>query len=568
MASKKLFEVDSVPQVDPVSEDFELDDGWDDSVEGEVYELEDYPTPIGLESIPSNSLGMILGMGHETPNRQEYLADALPFAESQFPPEERRQISEDIEQLGDWYKCNRDSGRSIYVKQEWLENIGDFKEGMTDEHLICNLRYDIRDYEDFKGHDYTVDPESSGQMSVKTFYLYNCLSQYDPDHGLEGSGMDTLQSNLHFFADKGLTHASDASQEAYDAVKSWDKATPEHTWDAEYENIQMYNSPVPAPDFRYSKDPRAAKPLGADLQQESGVSTYAADLVKNVDTFETKYAQQAAELGVSPVALGVVTECHYGDGTDLKRDVNSFLVTHKSMAETGKDEVISGHMMDNAWLAHYLYSQSDEGQAFAGASSNVKDTLTKLAENGLWETSKLTEDQASAAKEFASNLQVPDLSINEADLRITGMASSGMAGQQGAAGQDQRGVQAGIIGSGAAYAGARMSEQSGMAAQGVGGQAGIGGVAGQAGVSGQVGMTGQAGAYRDGVGGQAGMAGQAGVYRNGIGGEPLPGTGDKSVIEPSAAKRDERVKQAEDLFGGIGQSFKDARKTKGLDFEK
>ena len=556
MASKKLFEVDSVPQVDPVSEDFELDDGWDDSVEGEVYEFEDYPTPIGLESIPSNSLGMILGMGHETPNRQEYLAEALPFAESQFPPEERRQISEDIEQLGDWYKCNRDSGRSIYVKQEWLENIGDFKEGMTDEHLICNLRYDIRDYEDFKAHDYTVDPESSGQMSVKTFYFYNCLSQYDPDHGLEGSGMDTLQNNLHFFADKGLTHTSDASQEAYDAVKSWDKATPDHTWDAEYENIQMYNSPVPAPDFRYSKDPRAAKPLGADLQQESGASTYADDLVKNVDTFETKYAQQAAELGVSPVALGVVTECHYGEGTDMKQNVNSFLVTHKSMAETGEDEVISGRMMDNAWLAHYLYSQSDEGQAFAGESSNVKGTLTKLAENGLYETSKLTEDQASAAKKFASDLQVPDLSINEADMRITGIVPGGMAGQPGAAGQPgvaaPRGAQAGMAGNAHGDVGA-LGAPIGSANYNPGND-GIRGV--QAGSIGSGGLSDQAGAAHAGyrVGGQSGVTVPGGAQAGMVG---------QTDIE---AKHEERVKQAESLFDKVGQFIKDTGRNFGLDF--
>lgn len=305
-------------------------------------------------------------------------------------------------------------------------------------------------------------------------------------------------------------------------------------------------------------------------------SDYAHDLVSNVDTFESKYAQQAAELGVPPVALGVVTECHYGDGTDVKQNVDNFLVTHQSMAETGKDEVIAGRMMDNAWLAHYLYSQSDEGQVFAGASSNMKDTLTKLAENGLFETSKLTEDQAYATKEFANSLQVPEFNDDwNLDLdKIPNSHDDGpRGGVAGSASTDPyrsdadgiRGVQAGVAESGATYSSYRAGEPSGMAVQGVGGQAGMAGP-GMAGQSGLGGATGQAG-----FGGQPGAA-----YRDGISRKPLPGTGEKTLTEEQTEaektsvdieeKHEERVKQAEDLLNNVGQFFKDVGKKMGLDF--
>jgi hypothetical protein len=237
---------------------------------------------------------------------------------------------------------------------------------------------------------------------------------------------------------------------------------------------------------------------------------YAHDLVSNVDTFESKYAQQAKELGVSPVALGVVTECHYGEGKDVKQDVNNFLVTHESMAETGKNEQIDARMMDNAWLAHYLYSQSNEGQAFEGSTSNIKDTLTKLSEHGLVETSKLTKDQAYAAKEFASDLQAPELGMRPGDPAI------GMPGQAG--------------------------------------------LAGHAGVGGQAGMPEQA-------------RGEQPREPAGINRKPLPGTGEKTLVEEQTEagktsssaeeKHEERVKLAENLFDNVKESLKDVGFTFG-----
>ena len=314
MASKKLFAFNAgtMPKEDvpglqnsESADDFVFDDELDDVGDDGFYEFEDYEVPMGHETVPSNTLGLTLGIGHDNPDHQAHLAEALPMIEERFAPEDRRQVSEDVEQLGDWYKCNRDSGRPIYVKQEWLENAGYAGEGISDEEMVENLRGSIRGYEALKDHEFADVQnglsENRHVTTAKDFYMYDCMYQYDPDHGLPDAGMDNVHKNLNIFAQNGLQNVDELSPEARFALEGRGKENAEVLNDSvfhmtDYDKIVFSDEHIPIPDFgpKQGSEPLGIKKDAVTPQEQ--IESPADDKSGSVENKHEDRVQQANNL--------------------------------------------------------------------------------------------------------------------------------------------------------------------------------------------------------------------------------------------------------------------------------
>jgi hypothetical protein len=117
---------------------------------------------------------------------------------------------------------------------------------------------------------------------------------------------------------------------------------------------------------------------------------------------------------LTPGEFGLVGSLGLSTDGNAEQAAKDFKQRHEELA---KDQIdfSDNPMADNEWLAHYMYSLTQEGQAVEGNDSHLLENLRNASQHGLMESGRLTERQTNKLHVVAE-----DLETNGAQLSSVG----------------------------------------------------------------------------------------------------------------------------------------------------
>ena len=123
----------------------------------------------------------------------------------------------------------------------------------------------------------------------------------------------------------------------------------------------------------------------------------------------TVYFSQAVQSarkgsGLTPNEFGLVGSFGLNADNNAEQAAKDFRQRHEELSK-GQFDFSKNPMADNEWMAHYMYSLTEEGQVVEGDDSHLLENLRNASQQGLVESGRLTERQTNKLHVVAEDLE-------------------------------------------------------------------------------------------------------------------------------------------------------------------
>lgn len=142
-----------------------------------------------------------------------------------------------------------------------------------------------------------------------------------------------------------------------------------------------------------------------DVALKFDINEYWENTSSPTDYFSQAVKSARKGSGLTPSEFGIVDSLGLTKNGDLEQSAKDFQKRHEALSKGELSFLENSPMTDNEWMAHYMYSLTDQGKAVEGNNECLFQSLKELSEKGLTESGKLTERQEQTLQIVSEDFQ-------------------------------------------------------------------------------------------------------------------------------------------------------------------